>query len=225
MTDSLLPSVIVEPEAPAEASILWLHGLGADGHDFEPVARMLQPALPVPVRFVLPHAPRIPVTINGGMEMRAWYDMHNLDHPRHVDWESVRTSEAAISRLLKREREQGIPDERLFLAGFSQGGALAVRLGLQRQEPLAGLIVLSSYLLQDGGEAFPVDKKNKIPVFMGHGTEDPIIPYALAEASRNTLRSHGCELQWQDYPMPHSVCQEEIEDLARWLTEQLQAEN
>lgn len=215
--EHLLPCVELEPESPAKASIVWLHGLGADGHDFEPVAKMLAKGFPCPVRFVLPHAPRMPVTINMGMQMPAWYDMLNLEHPRNVNWDTVRTSEQNICALLERERARGISSDKLFLAGFSQGGALALRIGLKREQALAGVLALSTYLLVEQDEVFPVDKKNKLPVFMAHGEQDPVIPFSLAEASRNTIKQQGCEVQWHSYYMQHSVCEEEITHIAQWL--------
>lgn len=219
--NSLLPCVEIEPKTPAEASVVWLHGLGADGHDFAPVARMLQPMLNHTLRFVLPHAPRIPVTLNGGVSMPAWYDMQNMDHPRNVDWDTVKDSEKAICALLERERSRGIATDKIFLAGFSQGGAITLRIALQRKQKLGGILALSTYLLQNAGEEFPVNKHDPLPVFMGHGTQDPIIPHALAEASRNTLKQYGCAIDWHSYPMAHSVCQEEIDAIAQWFNKQL----
>lgn len=221
--DRCLPCVEIEPAEPAVASVVWLHGLGADGYDFEPVAQMLQPMLPVPVRFVLPHAPKMPVTVNGGMRMPAWYDMLDFNHPRNVDWASVQASEVEVGKLLERERQRGITPERLFLAGFSQGGAVALRLALKREQALAGVLALSTYLLQNEGEDFPVDKANKRPLFMVHGEFDGVIPFALAEASRNTLRQQGFEVEWHAYPMAHAVCPEEIEAIAVWLAQRLEA--
>ncbi len=218
---NLLPCLEIASKEPAKASIVWLHGLGADGHDFEPVARMLIPLLDSPVRFILPHAPHLPVTLNGGAHMPAWYDMLDLNHPRNVGWDTVSASEITISALLERERTRGIPSEKLFLAGFSQGGAISIRIALQRKQKIGGILALSTYLLQNEGEVFPTNKHNLIPVFMGHGTNDPIIPHSIAEASRNTLNQHGCEVEWHSYIMAHSVCNQEIEDIKNWLNTQL----
>jgi len=219
--NKLLPCVEIEPDRPAEASIVWLHGLGANGHDFEPVANMLAPVLPVPVRFILPHAPQMPVTINGGVSMPAWYDMLNLEHPRSVDWETVAQSEQAVEALLERERQRGIASDSLYLAGFSQGGAMALRVALKGESEVAGVLALSTYLLQKEEEAFGLASEKSLPVFMAHGKLDPVLPFVLAERSREQLEKIGCEVQWKDYPMPHSVCQEEIEHIALWLKEQL----
>ena len=210
----------INPQETPQASIIWLHGLGADGYDFEPVAQMLQQQLQHPTRFVLPHAPIRPVTLNGGEQMRAWYDMLDLDHPRNVDWDTVYAGEAMLAELINQERETHAPNTRLYLAGFSQGGALALRLGLMRKFPFCGIIALSTYLLQNEGETFPVDKNNKLPLFMAHGNEDPIIPFNLAEATRNSMKQYGLEPEWHEYDMMHSVCPEEVEALAQWLNHQ-----
>ncbi len=203
-------------------AVLWLHGLGADGHDFAPIVpeliRKNWPAL----RFVFPHAPVRPVTINGGARMRAWYDIVNFDFDalaQRADLAGVDASVAQIEALIAREGERGIPPSRLLLAGFSQGGAVALATGLARSQPLAGLIALSTYLSMPAEVAQQRLKPQAAsqPLFMAHGSFDPVVPVAAGQASVRTLRQLGFDAQWQDYPMQHQVCAEEIADLRRWL--------
>ena len=220
MSEVTLPDCIeIEPESDAEVSIIWLHGLGADGNDFAPVAQLLASRLSTDIRFILPHAPSIPVTINAGVTMPAWYDMLNMDHPRNVDWDTVAHSEKIISGLIKREEERGVPTSRCILAGFSQGGAMALRMGLIHASSVGGIIALSAYLLQDKEESFSTD--NKFPVFMAHGRSDLVIPYSVGETSRDALKSIGCEVEWHDYPMEHNVSEEEISHIQEWLVAKL----
>jgi phospholipase/carboxylesterase len=214
----LLPRLILEPSVPPLASVLWLHGLGADGHDFEPVAEEFQAGLPVPVRFILPHAPSLPVTLNQGHVMPAWYDMLDLQHPRNIDWDTLRQSAARIHDLVLEENKRGVPTPRILLAGFSQGGALALETALRYQLPLAGIMALSTYYLGPDPAAAPAPRAaGPLPVFFGHGSQDLIIPLAVAEASRTALQNLGFEVAWKTYPMPHSVCVEELQDLRDWL--------
>jgi phospholipase/carboxylesterase len=214
----LLETVESEPAAPADAAVVWLHGLGADGHDFESLVPELRlPASPA-VRFVFPHAPLRPVTINGGQRMRAWYDIAGFDRRAPVDERGIRESGEAIGALLRRERGRGIPASRIVLAGFSQGGAIALFLGLRWPERLAGILALSTYLpLGDtlAAEAHPANAA--VPVLMAHGSFDPIVPPPLGEASRERLRGLGYDVDWRSYPMPHSVCAQEVADLRRFL--------
>lgn len=215
----LLPRLILEPSVPPLASVLWLHGLGADGHDFEPVAEEFQASLPVPVRFILPHAPSLPVTLNQGHVMPAWYDMLDLQHPRNIDWNTLRQSAGRIHDLVLEENRRGIPTPRILLAGFSQGGALALETALRYQLPLAGIMALSTYYLGPDPAAAPAPRAaGPLPVFFGHGSQDLIIPLAVAEASRAALQGLGFEVAWKAYPMPHSVCVEELKDLKAWLS-------
>lgn len=217
MPEELLPCVEVEPDRPAECSVLWLHGLGADGHDFESIVPELG-LDDLAVRFVFPHAPVIPVTINGGMRMRAWYDILEMDIERRVDEAGVRRSAAAAEALLAREQERGIPPERTLLAGFSQGGAVALHLGLRREEPLAGLVLLSTYLvLRDSVEAEASEASRALPVFQSHGTYDPIVPCSQGELARDALLGRGNRVEWSAWPMEHQVCLEEIEALGAWM--------
>jgi len=205
-------------------SVIWLHGLGADGHDFEPlVPQLVQRDWPA-LRFVFPHAPVRAVTINNGMRMRAWYDIRGFDIADREDATGVRESVASVERLIAREREHGIAPEHVFLAGFSQGGAIALAATMRRTVPLAGTIALSCYvpILAEstpdiGSEA------NAIPIFMAHGSQDPVVPQRLGERSRDWLRDAGFKVDWHSYPMPHTLSAEEVRDLAAWLTPRLSA--
>ena len=200
------------------ASVIWLHGLGADGHDFEPLVPYLAwPGAP-DIRYVFPHAPVRPVTVNGGMPMRAWYDILSLDGERGHDRRGVGESIQQVNALLERERERGIDADRIILAGFSQGGAIALQLGLRYPHRLAGLIGLSTYMLFASELQDSMNEANqKTPVFLAHGTTDPMVLPAMGEAARKQLVALGLPLEWHTYPMPHSVCPEEISDIAVWL--------
>ena len=215
-----LDTVEHETGAQPSWSVLWLHGLGADGHDFAPIVpelvRREWPAL----RFVFPHAPVRPVTINGGMRMRAWYDIRDLDLAHRADLEGVAASVAEVEALVAREEARGVPPERLLLAGFSQGGAVTLAAGLARTRPLAGLVALSTYLPMglDQARASLQPAAASQPLFMGHGVFDPVVPAAGGEAAARAFREFGFEVQWRRYPMQHSVCAEEIRDLGDWMT-------
>ena len=213
----LLEALEIESGPGPRAAIVWMHGLGADGHDFAPIVPELQ--LPVPVRFVFPHAPMRAVTINQGMVMRAWYDVRGIGGERREDADGVRASQAHIEALLARERGRGIPADRLVLAGFSQGGAMALHTGLRHPERLAGVMALSCSLpLADtlAAEAAPANRT--VPIFMAHGTYDDVIPLARARQAHDVLVKLDYPVEWHDYPMPHSVCAEEIADISAWLT-------
>ena len=202
------------------AAIIWLHGLGADGHDFEPLVPYLTwPAAP-DIRFVFPHAPVRPVTVNGGMPMRAWYDIISIDSERGHDQSGITASIEQARVLVERELERGIASSRIVLAGFSQGGAIALLLALTYPKKLAGLIALSTYLLfgeQLEKQLQPANRK--LPVFAGHGSVDPVVPFAMGRAMHHRLRSLEFPIEWHSYPMPHSVCPEEIQDITHWLAE------
>ncbi|HXV59204.1 MAG TPA: dienelactone hydrolase family protein [Vicinamibacteria bacterium] len=211
MTKELLPAVEVEPAGKPNGSIVWLHGLGADGHDFEPIV----PALGLDgVRFVFPHAPPRPVTINGGMVMRAWYDIKSLDIERNTDVDELDQSRSQLEAWLAHERELGIPSDRIVAAGFSQGGAIALYTGLALEERIGGILALSCY--HPRIEAIP-SAEGDLPIFMAHGTHDPIVPIGLAEATLARLRERGFTPEWHTYPMPHSLSPPEIDDIGRWL--------
>ena len=200
------------------ASIIVLHGLGADGNDFVPIAEELRLEAIGPVRFIFPHAPVRPVTINGGMAMRAWYDLLHADLVRREDEAGLRASRLDIEALIAKERERGIAASRIVLAGFSQGCAMTLLTGLRHTERLAGLIGLSGYLpLADTSAAERSAASMALPVFMAHGRDDTVIPLARAAASRDALQALGCVVDWHEYPMAHSVCAQEVGDLNRWL--------
>lgn len=218
MSAPRLETVEIEPRLAADAAVVWMHGLGADGHDFESLVPQLRlPAGPA-IRFVFPHAPVRPVTINGGQRMRAWYDVATFDRRAPQDAAGIRASSLAIGALVTRERERGIPAERIVVAGFSQGGAMALYLGPRWHERLAGVMALSTWLpLADtlAAEAHPANAS--VPVLMAHGSHDPIVPQAAGEASRDALRALGYGVEWRSYPMPHAVCAQEVEDIRGWL--------
>lgn len=199
-------------------SVLWLHGLGADGHDFEPIIDgLLRPHWPA-LRFVFPHAPVRAVTLAGGAPMRAWYDILEPDLARRADLDGVAASVAQVEALIRREGERGVPPGRIVLAGFSQGGAVTLACGLGRQVPLAGLVALSTYLSdREGAGRGLAPGALAQPVFMAHGYGDPIVPLAQAEMSLATLRALGFDVDWHAYPMAHQVCDREVADLGDWL--------
>jgi phospholipase/carboxylesterase len=213
-----LETVEVEPRRPADAAVVWLHGLGADGHDFEPLVDELRLPQTAAVRFVLPHAPVRPVTINGGERMRAWYDIAGFDRRAPQDEAGIRESAAAIEALVSRERERGIAADRIVLAGFSQGGAMALFVAPRTPERLAGAIALSSYLplgAQLAAEANPANAA--LPLFIAHGRFDPVVPFAAGEAACQALRAQGYDVDWHSYAMPHSLCAEEVADVREFL--------
>jgi phospholipase/carboxylesterase len=220
-----LDTVEIETGKDPQAAVIWLHGLGADGHDFEPIVPALGLPATQPTRFVFPHAPFQPVTINAGAVMRAWYDIYDLEGVRSPDELGLRASQEHVERLVSRERERGIAPSRLVLAGFSQGGALALQTGLRYPERLAGIMGLSTYLPlahRLGEEASPANRD--VPIFLAHGTADPLIPLARARASRDRLRELGYGVEWREYPIEHAVCPEEIHDLSAWLRRALGAD-
>jgi len=217
MSTALLPTVEIETAHNPTHSVVWMHGLGADGNDFVPIVEELG-LNGLAVRFVFPHAPQQPVTINGGYVMRAWYDIGYEDLSLKEDEKGVRESQHAVDQLIERERERGVPAARVVLAGFSQGGAIAFQSGLRYPERLAGIIALSTYLpLPDKVEAERSSANQDVPILMLHGTEDPIVPLKLARASCAKLLTLGYPVAWQEYEMPHSVCAEEIADIGLWL--------
>ena len=213
-----LETIEIETAPNPGASIIILHGLGADGNDFAPIAHELDLAGVGPVRFVFPSAPTRPVTINGGYVMRAWYDILGTDLARREDEAGLRASHAQVEALIGRECARGIPASRIVLAGFSQGCAMALLTGLRHAERLAGVAGLSGYLPLAATLAAERSAPNHdVPIFLAHGRQDPVIPMARAVASREALQALGYSVEWHDYPMPHSVCAPEIVDLNRWL--------
>jgi phospholipase/carboxylesterase len=219
----ILDAIEIETAKDPSASVIWMHGLGADGNDFAPIVPTLQ--LPrAAIRFVFPHAPIQPVTINGGMRMRAWYDISD-GAIRREDEGGVRASQKLIETLMAREKERGVAASRLVLAGFSQGGAIALQTGLRHAERIAGIMALSTYLpIADKLPAEAGEANRGVPIFMAHGSYDPVIPLALAEQSRGILRSLGYAVEWREYGMPHSVCPDELADIGAWLTKVLGAQ-
>lgn len=214
--------------APA-GSIIWLHGLGADGHDFEPIVPELRLPEALPLRFVFPHAPVRPVTLNGGMAMRAWFDIYSLDAEGPVDETGIRESGALLDELIQRERDRGIEPGQIVIAGFSQGGAIAMHSALRYPERLGGLMALSTYLpLQSTFRAEVVDKmpvaNQELPIFMAHGSFDPVLPLAWGRQAADFVGAAGFTIEWHEYPMAHAVCAEEIADIRSWLLSTYQAE-
>jgi phospholipase/carboxylesterase len=217
-TASALSCVELNPGIPAQAAVIWLHGLGADGHDFEPIAPLLQSQLNIPTRFVFPHAPHRPITINGGYTMRAWYDIVALDLSHTEDADGIHASARQLHDLIQREIDNGIATQRIVLAGFSQGGAIALHTGLRYPHRLAGILALSTYLPLAATLSAERDPANyNIPIFMAHGDEDTIVPLEHAAASRKYLQELGYKPEWHSYRMPHSICDTELVDIAAWL--------
>jgi phospholipase/carboxylesterase len=218
-----IPEVVeVETGDKVEGSVLWLHGLGADGHDFEAIVPQLNLPANLDLRFVFPHAPIRPVTINGGMAMRAWYDILSLDRDDLVDEAGIRASAAMLVALIEREHERGVPYANIVVAGFSQGGAIASHTALRFSEKLAGLMALSTYLpLRSTLQAEVVEattaQPKSLPIFMAHGTSDPMLPMHLGESSRDAIEAMGYSVRWFEYPMAHAVCPQEIADIGAWL--------
>ena len=212
-----LETIEIETGAKPGAAVIWLHGLGADGRDFEPIVPELRLPASKPVRFIFPNAPQRPVTINMGMRMPAWYDILQLGGGAE-DESGIRESQAQIEQLMAREKTRGVPANRIVLAGFSQGGAIALQTSLRQPERLAGVMALSTYLPL--GAKLAAERQamnNDLPIFMAHGTFDPMIPMVRAAQSREALLALGYPVEWREYPMPHSVCPEEIADIAAFL--------
>jgi len=218
MTVSLLSCVEDNPPMPPVASVIWLHGLGADGNDFANIVPELYLPESLPVRFIFPHAPMRPITINNGYVMRGWYDIKRLDSLSEEDEEGICESEKAVCELIAQEKQQGISSENIILAGFSQGGAIALHTALRYPEKLAGVLALSAYLPlshQLRKEALTVNQSTSI--MMAHGTMDAVVPFALAETSHHQLETLGYPVEWHTYPMQHSICIEEIHDISKWI--------
>ena len=218
----MLETVEVRAGEGADGSVIWLHGLGADGHDFEPIVPELKLAGSLNLDFVFPHAPVREVTINNGIAMRAWYDIVSLDRDGPQDEAGIRESAELLAELVEREQARGVPRDRIVLAGFSQGGAIALHVALRDPERYAGLMALSTWLplsaaFADEVIAEPGSQPRSLPVFIAHGTFDPMLPLALGEATRDALDEAGFEPEWHTYPMAHAVCAEEIADIRRWL--------
>lgn len=217
-TTNCLPTVEIETRPYPTHTILWLHGLGADGNDFVPIVDEMQLSSETSIRFVFPHAPERPVSINNGYTMRAWYDIYHADFNNYQDESGIRDSQKAIDILIEREIQRGIPSKHILLAGFSQGGAMALQAGLRQTNPLAGIIALSCYLPL--AETLTVETSvanTSTQIFMAHGIYDAVIPISQAIASREKLLTANYPLEWHEYPMAHSVCEQEIVDVSRWV--------
>ena len=219
MADDLLESLEVETAPLPDAAVIWMHGLGADGYDFVDIPPLLRLPESLAVRFLFPHAPMRPVTVNNGMVMRAWYDVH-LDGPdRQPDEQGIRASQKQVEALIAREIARGVPAARIVLGGFSQGGAMTLQTGLRHAERLAGLMALSCYLPLPERVAAEASAANRdVPIFLAHGLGDPMIPLARARRAHEVLSGLGYGVEWHEYPMPHSVCDAEIRDIGAWLT-------
>ncbi|MFT4720567.1 MAG: phospholipase/carboxylesterase [Candidatus Azotimanducaceae bacterium] len=216
----LLERIELEPEIPATAAVIWMHGLGADGHDFEPIVPELNLPSSLAIRFIFPHAPVRPVSINNGDEMRAWYDF--VPHAESGANHDIDESADQIKVLIDEQITRGIPSERIVLAGFSQGGVIALHTAIRLEQRLAGVVALSTYLHDfRKTEAERNDANLGIPILMVHGTQDPMIPIMQAATSRENLKRLGYDVRWQDYPMGHQVCLEEIEQIAHFFQEVL----
>ena len=216
----MLDCVQMETGAAPKFSVIWLHGLGADGNDFAPIVPELVAREWPAIRFVFPHARVRPISVNGCARMRAWYDIVDFDLANRADLDGVAQSVAEVEALIAREVERGIPAERILLAGFSQGGAVTLAAGIARQQPLAGLVALSTYLPMgaEAARAALAPAAASQPLFMAHGVFDPVVPAAAGEAGAKALAAMGFDVQWRRYPMQHAVCAEEMHDLGNWMT-------
>lgn len=214
----LLENIEIETAPNPQFAIIWLHGLGADGNDFVPIVRELDLAGLPGIRFIFPHAKTMPVTINGGYVMRAWYDITGAELTRREDEGGLRASQRDIEALIAREKERGIPASRIILAGFSQGCAMTLQTGLRHPEKLAGMLCLSGYLpLAPVTAAERTEANLQTPIFMAHGRQDHVVPFLRAEQSRDALQALGYQVEWHAYQMQHSLCLEEVQDISKWI--------
>jgi phospholipase/carboxylesterase len=215
-------AVTLEPEVPANAAVIWLHGLGADGNDFVPIVPELRLPPAISARFIFPHAPVRPISLNGGMKMRGWYDIVSLTRSDQQDEAGIDASAAIAQGYIEAQVQAGIPRKRIVLAGFSQGGAIALHAGLRQKEPLAGILALSTYVpLHTRIYSELTAAGRSQPILMCHGLHDNVLPVSLGTTSRDGLRMLGCQVEWRDYPMQHAVCAEEITDVSTWLQARL----
>jgi len=219
MNESSTSPLEIETGAAPVFSIIWLHGLGADSRDFEQLPQMLNLPRQLPIRFILPDAPHRPITLNGGMVMRGWYDLTGMEIVKQEDVSGLDESTGIVDSLVARECARGVPRSQIVVGGFSQGGAVALHYGLRCEEPLAGIVGLSTYLPLSGQLAQRVHPNAlSTPIFLAHGLFDPVLALPLGEASRQILEDNGCDVTWHTYPMPHSVAPEEMTDLSAWLS-------
>ncbi|MDH5485656.1 MAG: alpha/beta hydrolase [Gammaproteobacteria bacterium] len=216
----MIPEYIeLETTKNPDSTIIWLHGLGADGHDFEAIVPELGLPGDMAIRFIFPHAPFRPITLNNGYVMRGWYDIKSLTFGSDEDIDGIKDSADALGQLVEREIARGIPAHRIILAGFSQGGAIVLYTGLTTSKPLAGLMVLSSYLPL--AQHLPTDMTSNLNIFMGHGRQDDIVRFEYGQGSRQQLENRGLTVEWHDYEMAHSVCAEEIDHIREWIIKRL----
>lgn len=214
----LLDNIEIETAPNPAIAVIWLHGLGADGNDFVPLVRELDLTGLPGIRFVFPHANTMPVTINGGYVMRSWYDIVATDLTRREDEGGLRASQLQVEALIAREKARGIPASRIILAGFSQGCAMTLQTGLRHPEKLAGMLCLSGYLpLSSVAGAERSEASLGTPIFMAHGVQDPVVPFARAEESRKVVEALGYQVEWHAYPMQHTLCLEEVQDISKWI--------
>jgi len=218
---SILPSLEHETGPTPDATVIWLHGLGADGHDFAPIVPQLHLPPALGIRFIFPHAPAIPVTVNGGYVMPAWYDIYEMDIDRTVDTVQLLASAAAVERMIERELARGIESSRIILAGFSQGGAVVYQAALSSTRPLAGLLAMSTYFATSDSISL-TDANSALPVEIHHGTFDPVVPVHLGRKAEQFLIDKGYPVNYRSYPMEHNVCPEQIGDISSWIQKVLQ---
>lgn len=219
---TLLPFVDVKPTGPVKAAVIWLHGLGDSGHGFAPIVPELRIPSDAGIRFLFPHAPEQPVTVNGGMRMRAWYDIKTMDLTNRADEAGVRESATAVQQLLDKLITEGLDSERIVLAGFSQGGVIALHLLARLPYKIAGVMALSTYMCVPDKLAAEANHTNKTtPVFMGHGSQDPVVPIAAGQQAFHALKNQGFQVKWHDYRMEHSVCAQEVADISSFLQRRL----
>ncbi|WP_289029693.1 dienelactone hydrolase family protein [uncultured Paraglaciecola sp.] len=222
MSQELLPYVEVNPTQAPKAVVIWLHGLGDSGNGFAPIVPELKLPEDLAIRFVFPHAPVRPITINGGMEMRAWYDIASMDFNNRADIEGVKESAAQVEALIEAEISKGIPANKIVLAGFSQGGVIALHLGTRYEKTLAGIMSLSSYMSEPEKLSAEASNANKMtPVLVAHGNQDEVVPIMMGNTAFKVLESNGYAVTWNEYAMPHSVCKQEIDDISAWLQQKL----
>ncbi len=208
--------ILNQPQSPVAASVIWLHGLGADGNDFAPLVPELRLPRDLSVRFIFPHAPKIPVTINAGYVMPAWYDILEMNLERKVDETQLIASAEAVQQLIEREIARGVPSEKIILVGFSQGGAVAYHAGLTYEKSLAGLLILSSYFAtSSSAQVHPANQQ--IPILIQHGNRDPIVQEALGQRAYRYLQDRGCNVNYESYAMEHTVCMEQVKSMAKWI--------
>lgn len=220
-----LEYIVKEPQQPATASIIWMHGLGADGHDFVPVAPAMNIPADLPVRFIFPHAPMREVTVNGGMPMRAWFDVYRMGGRRDINENDLLEVSDQVADLIAAEEEKGIASQRIFLFGFSQGGAVGYQTALRYPRPLGGLAALSTYRINAEAEtSLPNTANQQLPIIVNHGDWDSVVPSALGKEAFDSLIKQGLQATWKTYPMDHEVCLPQIEALGQWVVEQLKGQ-